>query len=58
MAKQSPPPVPTDVTLSPEADDLRQKCLSIQPDERSSASEVCQHQYLVLNPDWSFRGLK
>lgn len=58
MTKQSPLPVPTDVTLSPEADDFRQKCFSIRPDERSSASELRQHHYLVLTPDWSFRGLK
>lgn len=31
---------------------------SRDPDERPSASELQQHPYLILQPDWTFNGFK
>ncbi|KIP12516.1 hypothetical protein PHLGIDRAFT_81740 [Phlebiopsis gigantea 11061_1 CR5-6] len=52
------PPVPKEVILTPLADDFRQKCFAMNPDERPTAAELRQHPYLELQPDWSFTGFK
>ncbi|THH33522.1 hypothetical protein EUX98_g665 [Antrodiella citrinella] len=52
------PPVPPDITLSPLADEFRQLCFAMDPDERPTASELQRHPYLVLQPDWTFNGFK
>jgi len=51
------PPVPEDVKLSPLADDFRQKCFAIDPNERLTAAELKLHSYLQLEPGWVFQGL-
>ncbi|KLO14494.1 Pkinase-domain-containing protein [Schizopora paradoxa] len=58
ITKQQAPPVPDDVVLTPDADDFRQKCFYIKPDERPSASELRKHPYLTLRQDWMFTGFK
>jgi len=52
------PPVPADVSLSPLADNFRQLCFAMDPDERPSALELQKHQYLELRQDWTFNGFK
>ncbi|CAL1695248.1 unnamed protein product [Somion occarium] len=52
------PPVPPNAHLSPLADDFRQKCFAMDPDERPTAAELQKHPYLVLQPDWTFNGFK
>ncbi|KLO09029.1 kinase-like protein [Schizopora paradoxa] len=52
------PPVPVDVELSSEADEFMQKCFTIEPNERPSATELRKHPYLILKPDWIFTGFK
>jgi len=52
------PPVPQDVVLSAYADDFRQKCFTLNPEERPSASELREHRYLSLSSDWKFAGFK
>ncbi|OBZ79438.1 MAP kinase kinase kinase mkh1 [Grifola frondosa] len=52
------PPVPADVNLTPLADDFRQKCFAMDPDERPTAAELRKHPYLELQPGWSFVGFK
>ncbi|OCB88556.1 hypothetical protein A7U60_g4259 [Sanghuangporus baumii] len=58
ITKKEAPPVPSDVVLSPDADDFRRKCFAIKPDERPSATELRQHPYLILQPGWTFTGFK
>ena len=58
ITKQQAPPVPDDVVLTPDADDFRQKCFYIKPEERPSASELRKHPYLTLRQDWMFTGFK
>ncbi|KAF7799268.1 hypothetical protein EIP86_010500 [Pleurotus ostreatoroseus] len=50
------PPVPQEITLSPLADDFRQKCFATNPDDRPTAAELRKHRYLELQPDWTFIG--
>ncbi|KAF9646117.1 kinase-like protein [Thelephora ganbajun] len=50
------PPLPGNVALSPQADDLRKRCFAMNPDERPTAGELRQHPYLVLPPGWEFTG--
>jgi len=52
------PPLPEDVDLSPQADDLRKRCFAMNPDERPTAGELRQHQYLMLPPGWEFNGFQ
>ncbi|GJE85710.1 Pkinase-domain-containing protein [Phanerochaete sordida] len=52
------PPVPSDINLSPLADDFRQKCFAMNPDERPSAAELRLHPYLELPQDWAFMAFK
>ncbi|KAH9947148.1 Pkinase-domain-containing protein [Amylocystis lapponica] len=52
------PSLPADVVLSPLADDFRQKCFAMDPDERPSAAELRRHPYLELQPGWQFNGFK
>jgi len=52
------PPLPKDVDLSPQADDLRKHCFAMNPDERPTAGELRQHQYLMLPPGWEFNGFQ
>ncbi|KAH8102547.1 MAP kinase [Cristinia sonorae] len=52
------PPVPSEIKLSPLADEFRQLCFAMDPDERPSAAELQQHPYLCLQPDWTFNGFK
>ncbi|KAI0788655.1 Pkinase-domain-containing protein [Abortiporus biennis] len=52
------PPVPKEITLSPLADNFRQLCFAMNPDERPSAAELRNHPYLELQPDWTFNGFK
>ncbi|CAE6515497.1 unnamed protein product [Rhizoctonia solani] len=52
------PPVPDDVTLSPLADDFRQKCFMIDPAERPTAAELLTHPWLQVPPRWVFTGFK
>ena len=56
--KRKTPPVPSDVILTKDADDFRAKCFAIEPDDRPSASELRQHPYLELPPNWTFTGFK
>jgi len=58
ITKQGPPPVPDDVVLTPDADDFRQKCFAVKPEERPSATKLRKHPYLTLRPDWTFTGFK
>ncbi|KAF8056507.1 kinase-like domain-containing protein [Lyophyllum atratum] len=52
LSKQ--PPVPVNVVLSELADGFRKECFMINPDERPTATELREHSYLALPPDWSF----
>ncbi|KDQ07600.1 hypothetical protein BOTBODRAFT_119827 [Botryobasidium botryosum FD-172 SS1] len=52
------PPVPEDVNLSPVADDFRQKCFALNPNERLTAPELLRHPYLQPEPGWVFQGLQ
>ncbi|PCH33872.1 kinase-like protein [Wolfiporia cocos MD-104 SS10] len=52
------PPVPEEVHLTPLADDFRQKCFAMDPDERPTAAELRRHPYLSLQPGWIFNGFK
>ena len=52
------PLLPKGVDLSPQADDLRKRCFAMNPDERPTAGELRQHQYLVLPPGWKFSGFQ
>jgi len=58
ITKQTVPPVPDGVWLTPDADDFKQKCFAARPDERPSATELLQHPYLTLPPDWTFAGFR
>ncbi|KAF8632574.1 hypothetical protein AX15_001784 [Amanita polypyramis BW_CC] len=49
-----PPPVPNDVKLSELADDFRQRCFAINPEERATAAELMAHPYLKIPPEWHF----
>ncbi|KAJ6592572.1 kinase-like domain-containing protein [Mycena capillaripes] len=51
-----PPPVPDGLVLSPLADDFREKCFAINPEERPSAAELRRHPYLTLSTGWVFDG--
>jgi len=51
------PPLPEDIDLSPQADDLRKRCFCVNPNERPSAAELRQHPYLVLPPGWEFNDI-
>ncbi|SCV72531.1 BQ2448_4068 [Microbotryum intermedium] len=48
------PPIPSDVTLSSEADEFINNCLAINPDERPKAYELLRHPFLTLPETWSF----
>ncbi|KIO31656.1 hypothetical protein M407DRAFT_67775 [Tulasnella calospora MUT 4182] len=48
------PPVPSDVHLSPEAEDFRLKCFTQDPDERPTAEGLKSHPWLDLPPGWIF----
>lgn len=50
------PPLPVNVPLSPEADDLRKRCFAMNPDDRPTAGELKKHPYLKLPPGWEFTG--
>ncbi|KAI0274767.1 kinase-like domain-containing protein [Gloeopeniophorella convolvens] len=52
-SKQAPP-IPSGVTLSPQADDFRKRCFAVNPDERPSAAELRKHPYLGRPPGWVF----
>ncbi|KAH9837026.1 Pkinase-domain-containing protein [Rhodofomes roseus] len=52
------PPLPETITLSPLADDFRQKCFAMDPALRPSAAELRQHPYLELQPGWKFPGFQ
>jgi len=52
-SKQAPP-IPSSITLSPQADDFRRKCFATNPDERPSAAELRRHPYLNRPPGWVF----
>ncbi|KAI0320340.1 hypothetical protein OF83DRAFT_1105241 [Amylostereum chailletii] len=54
-SKQAPP-IPSGITLSPQADDFRKKCFAVNPDERPSAAELRKHPYLTVPPGWTFTG--
>jgi len=53
-----PPPIPDDVVLSPLAQNFRNRCFAINPEERPTAAELRRHSYLTLPPDWVFSGFK
>jgi len=53
-----PPPIPDDVVLSPLAQNFRNKCFAINPEERPTAAELRKHPYLTLSVDWIFNGFK
>ncbi|KAL6310140.1 kinase-like domain-containing protein [Sparassis latifolia] len=55
---QKGPPLPADISLSPLADDFRQKCFATNPDDRPTASELGRHPYLELQPGWQFNSFK
>ncbi|ETW87393.1 hypothetical protein HETIRDRAFT_407058, partial [Heterobasidion irregulare TC 32-1] len=50
------PPIPSGITLSALADDFRRRCFAVNPDERPSAAELRKHPYLVVPPEWTFKG--
>lgn len=52
------PPLPSDVQLSSLADDFRQRCFAMDPDERPTAAVLRLHPYLELQPGWTFTGFK
>ncbi|KAJ8080046.1 mitogen-activated protein kinase kinase kinase [Marasmius tenuissimus] len=55
--ERTPPPLPEGVVLSELADDfLRRKCFAGNPNERPTASELMEHEYLELPPGWQFSG--
>ncbi|PCH39149.1 kinase-like protein [Wolfiporia cocos MD-104 SS10] len=50
--------VPADVHLSPLAEEFLQKCFAIDPNERSTATELRKHPYLVPERTWMLNGLR
>jgi mitogen-activated protein kinase kinase kinase len=48
------PPVPANMPLDALADDFRKRCFQMDPDERPTAAELRQHQYLIIPPGWEF----
>lgn len=52
-SKQAPP-IPSGITLSPQADDFRRRCFAIDPNERPTAAELRKHPYLNRPPGWMF----
>lgn len=56
FAMQGAPPIPVDVVLGADADEFRQRCFRIKPDERPSATELLLHPYLTVPTDWRFTG--
>ncbi|KAJ7757741.1 kinase-like protein [Mycena maculata] len=47
---------PADATLHPGAEDFMEKCLALDPAQRTTAVKLRQHHYLILSPTWSFSG--
>ncbi|KAI9512820.1 kinase-like protein [Russula earlei] len=52
-SKQAPP-IPSGITLSPQADDFRRNCFAVDPNERPSAAELRKHKYLIRPQGWVF----
>ncbi|KAF9519776.1 hypothetical protein BS47DRAFT_1336478 [Hydnum rufescens UP504] len=50
------PPIPDDVVLGELAEDFRQKCFAINPDDRPTAAELYTHAYLTMSRSWRFQG--
>ncbi|KAF8550937.1 kinase-like protein [Imleria badia] len=58
MNKGTSLPIPSDVILSDLAVDFRNRCFVVDPEGRASATELLQHPYLALDPEWVFTGFK
>ncbi|KAJ8076189.1 mitogen-activated protein kinase kinase kinase [Marasmius tenuissimus] len=51
-----PPSQLEEFSLSELAEDFRQGCFAIRPEERATAAELQDHEYLHSAPDWQFGG--
>ncbi|KAJ7596974.1 kinase-like domain-containing protein [Mycena floridula] len=48
------PPIPPTLHLSELAEGLRQKCFTVDPQNRPTAAELRKHPYLIPTPGWVF----
>ncbi|KAG1825845.1 kinase-like protein [Suillus subaureus] len=55
---KQPPPISSDVVLSDLAKDFKDRCFTIDPEERASTAELSQHPYLELPRGWAFKSFK